>query len=138
MWKRGKRICCNSLHRSSRGATLVEVTIAIIILAFMVGSVPAAVLANLHTQSRANEIRVAENLLSVGDSVGSGAGVLGASSDQVLVTVALPAQEQELLEVEDPVTVILPDGTEVAGKVTFVHAGFSRLSPAITNVPVMP
>lgn len=62
MWKRGKRICCNSLHRSSRGATLVEVTIAIIVLAFMVGSVPAAVLANLHTQSRANEIRVSENL----------------------------------------------------------------------------
>jgi hypothetical protein len=62
MWKRGRRICCNSLHRSSRGATLVEVTIALIVLAFMVGSVPAAVLANLHTQSRANEIRVSENL----------------------------------------------------------------------------
>jgi len=62
MWKRGRRICCNSLHRSSRGATLVEVTIALIVLAFMVGSVPAAVLANLHTQSRANQIRVAENL----------------------------------------------------------------------------
>ena len=62
MWKRGRRICCNSLHRSSRGATLVEVTIALIVLAFMVGSVPAAVLANLNTQKRANEIRVAENL----------------------------------------------------------------------------
>ena len=62
MWKRGKRICCNSLHRSSRGATLVEVTIALIVLAFLVGSVAAALLAASNAHFRANEIRVAENL----------------------------------------------------------------------------
>ena len=62
MWKRGKRICCNSLHRSSRGATLVEVTIALIVLAFLVGSVPAAMLAVSNAHFRANEIRMAENL----------------------------------------------------------------------------
>ena len=62
MWKRGKRICCNSLHRSSRGATLVEVTIALIVLAFLVGSVAAALLAASNAHFRSNEIRMAENL----------------------------------------------------------------------------
>jgi peptidoglycan hydrolase-like protein with peptidoglycan-binding domain len=75
---------------------------------------------------RPRPIRVSENLLAVGDSVGNGAGVLGASSDQVEVTVALPASEQELLTVGDRVIVVLPDDSEAGGTVTSVASVATR------------
>jgi len=58
--------------------------------------------------------------------VSGGAGVLGASSDEVLVTVDLPASEQELLAEGDRVTVVLPDGTEAGGTVTSVASVATR------------
>ncbi len=75
---------------------------------------------------RPEPIRVSENLLTVGDTVSGGAGVLGASSDEVLVTVDLPASEQELLAEGDRVTVVLPDGTEAGGTVTSVASVATR------------
>jgi peptidoglycan hydrolase-like protein with peptidoglycan-binding domain len=75
---------------------------------------------------RPGPIRISENALTVGDTVAGGAPVLGASSDQVQVTVALPADEQGLLAVDDRVTVILPDGTEAGGTVTFVDTVATR------------
>jgi peptidoglycan hydrolase-like protein with peptidoglycan-binding domain len=77
---------------------------------------------------RSGPVRISENVLSVGDSVAGGAAVLGASSDQVQVTVALPADEQDLLAEGDRVTVALPDGTEAAGTVTFVDSVATRNS----------
>jgi len=60
--KRCKQVSCRVIRGASGGATLVEVTIAIIVLAFLVGSVPAAMLAVSNAHFRANEIRIAENL----------------------------------------------------------------------------
>ena len=40
MWKVVKRIWGSSLHRSSRGSTLVEVVIAVAILGLITSSVP--------------------------------------------------------------------------------------------------
>jgi peptidoglycan hydrolase-like protein with peptidoglycan-binding domain len=75
---------------------------------------------------RPEPIRVSENLLTVGDTVAGGAGVLGASSNEVQVTVALPASEQELLVEGDRVTVVLPDDTEAGGTVTSVASVATR------------
>jgi peptidoglycan hydrolase-like protein with peptidoglycan-binding domain len=71
-------------------------------------------------------VRISENLLSVGDTVAGGGGVLGASSNEVQVTVALPASQQDLLAVGDRVTVALPDDTEAGGTVTFVDSVATR------------
>ena len=73
-------------------------------------------------------VRISENLLSVGDNVAGGAGVLGASSDEVQVTVALPADQQDLLAEGDRVTVVLPNDTEAGGTVTFVDTVATRSS----------
>jgi type II secretory pathway pseudopilin PulG len=62
MLMRCKQVSHKVLRGSSGGATLVEVAIAIVVLAILVGSVPAALLAISNAHFRANEIRVAENL----------------------------------------------------------------------------
>ena len=57
--------------------------------------------------------------------------MLGTSSDGVQVTVALPADQQDLLTVDDRVTVVLPDGTEAGGTVTFVASVATRNSQSM-------
>jgi type II secretory pathway pseudopilin PulG len=57
-----KKISRRAFHRASGGFTLVEVAITIIVLAFLAGSVPAAMLAVSNAHFRANEMRLAENL----------------------------------------------------------------------------
>jgi len=47
---------------SSGGVALVEVVIAVLVLAILVGSVPAAMIAVSNAHFRANQIRVAESL----------------------------------------------------------------------------
>jgi len=59
---RCKRVPLKAFGSASGGATLVEVVIAIVVLAFLVGSVPAAMLAVSNAHFRANQIRIAENL----------------------------------------------------------------------------
>ena len=80
---------------------------------------------------RPEPLRISENLLSVGDTVAGGAGVLGTSSDGVQVTIALPASQQDLLAVDDRVTVVLPDDTEAGGTVTFVASVATRSSQSM-------
>jgi type II secretory pathway pseudopilin PulG len=63
MWKLGKRICCNSLHRSSKGATLVEVVIAIVVLGLITSSVPPVLILLNDQQFKWNEQTVAESLI---------------------------------------------------------------------------
>lgn len=58
--------CKQVSHKVPRGASggvaLVEVVIAVLVLAILVGSVPAAMIAVSNAHFRANQIRVAENL----------------------------------------------------------------------------
>ena len=81
---------------------------------------------------RPGPVRISENVLSVGDNVAGGASVLGTSSNQVQVTVALPADEQQLLAVDDRVTVVLPDSTQTGGRVTFVDSVATRNSQTMS------
>jgi peptidoglycan hydrolase-like protein with peptidoglycan-binding domain len=71
-------------------------------------------------------VRVAENTLVVGDEVRSGAQVFAATSDRVVVAVALPASDQDLLAAGDRVTVVLPDETEAPAVVTSVATVATR------------
>jgi peptidoglycan hydrolase-like protein with peptidoglycan-binding domain len=75
---------------------------------------------------RPEPVRISDNPLAVGDNVAGGTAVLGASSNALQVTVALPADEQDLLGEGDRVVVVLPDNTEVAGTVTFVASVATR------------
>ena len=63
MWKHGKRICCNSLHRSSRGAALIEVVIAIVVLGLITSSVPPVLIVLNNSQFKWNEQTVSESLV---------------------------------------------------------------------------
>ena len=63
MWKHGKRIFRKSIRRSSRGATLVEVVIAIVVLSLITASVPPVLIMLNNSQFRWNEQTVAESLV---------------------------------------------------------------------------
>jgi hypothetical protein len=65
-------------------------------------------------------VRVADNLLAVGDQVGPGADVLGVTETTREVTIELDASDQGLVAEGDAVTVRLPDGTSVPATVTEV------------------
>ena len=62
MLMRCKQVSRKVLRGYSGGATLVEVVIAVLVLAILVGSVPAAMIAVSNAHFRANQIRIAENL----------------------------------------------------------------------------
>jgi type II secretory pathway pseudopilin PulG len=63
MWKVVKRIWGNSLHRSSRGATLVEVVIAVVVLGLITSSVPPVLIMLNNQQFKWNEQTIAESLV---------------------------------------------------------------------------
>ena len=63
MWKVVKRIWCNSLHRNSRGSTLVEVVIAVVILGLITSSVPPVLIMLNNQQFKWNEQTIAESLV---------------------------------------------------------------------------
>ena len=56
-WFRGR-----AFFKAERGATLTEVVIAIVVIGFVVASVPAAMMAIHNAQFRQDELRIAESL----------------------------------------------------------------------------
>jgi len=63
MWKLGFRRLKNTVFAGkSRGATLIEVTIAVVVLGLLLASIPAAIVVSINTQHRQYETRVAESL----------------------------------------------------------------------------
>ena len=67
-----------------------------------------------------DKVRVASVNLTIGSSVNPGAAVLGTSSNQSVVAVALSARDQGLLAEGDRVTVVLPNNIETPATVTYV------------------
>ncbi len=74
-------------------------------------------------------VRITEALLTVGSPVGDGSAVLATSSSASVVLVDLPADDQDLLEVGLQLTVVMPDGSEVAATVTEI-SGIAVLNAA--------
>ena len=58
----GKKLFKRALGGGSRGATLIEVTIAVAVLGMLLASIPAAMIVNINAQHRQYETRVAESL----------------------------------------------------------------------------
>lgn len=65
-------------------------------------------------------IRVTSQLAVLGSSVGQGSPIFGISLTDKLVSIHLPADEQDLLDIGDAVIIEMPDFREVPGKVVFV------------------
>ena len=65
-------------------------------------------------------VRIGEQLLDVGSSVGPGAAVLATSSTTTLITLDLPTEDRDAMEVGDRLPVTLPDDTPATGTVTSI------------------
>jgi len=117
MWKLGKRIWCNSLHRSSKGATLVEVVIAIVVLGLITASVPPVLIMLNNSQFRWNEQAVAESLVrtqfehikgcsyicaNVNNSISEGGVTVLKPSDSYMTVPVLPDNSYEVKIIVKP------------------------------------
>jgi peptidoglycan hydrolase-like protein with peptidoglycan-binding domain len=80
----------------------------------------------------AGPVRVTDALVGTGAAVRDGTAVLGTSGDTSVVSVDLPASQQELIAEGDSVTVVLPDDTEVPGTVTSISGIATRSAGDIT------
>ena len=69
---------------------------------------------------RSGPVRVSERLVSVGGFVNGGGAVLAVSASDIVITVDLPAADQDAISPGDPMTVELPDGTLVPAVVESV------------------
>lgn len=66
------------------------------------------------------EVRITTQLATKGSSIGQGTPVLGISLSEKVVYMALPADDQGVLGVGDPVTVEMPDNTLAPATVVYV------------------
>lgn len=73
-------------------------------------------------------VRITEALISVGRPVTDGSSVLATTASASVVQVDLPAADQSLLTVDQEVTVVMPDDTEVAAVVTAISGIATRLT----------
>jgi peptidoglycan hydrolase-like protein with peptidoglycan-binding domain len=76
------------------------------------------------------QVRIGQAKAAVGDRVGPGRAVLTVTSDRRIVHVDLKASEQGLAKKGAPVTVGLPDGTSVAGRIASVGTVAEKAEPA--------
>ncbi|MBT8211757.1 MAG: peptidoglycan-binding protein [Acidimicrobiia bacterium] len=83
-------------------------------------------------------IRVSDQLATPGTAVGPGTPVLAVSSAQKVVTLLLPAEDQDVIEEGDSVVVELPDGSDVAATITEVAsvATINQQGAAVFEVTV--
>jgi len=107
MLKRFGRSYLRKLRRSSRGQGLVEVVIALAILALITASVPSALLMITNYQFRWNERRTAENLtrnqieyIMNSDYTTGGCGIAGRPA---CTTVPVPTGYWEIMVVAQPI-----------------------------------
>jgi len=66
------------------------------------------------------DVRVTSQLATLGSTIAQGFPIIGISLVDKLVSINLPADQQDLLDVGDTVTIEMPDYTEVPGTVVFV------------------
>jgi peptidoglycan hydrolase-like protein with peptidoglycan-binding domain len=71
-------------------------------------------------------VRVTDSLVDIGGAARDGTAVLDTSGDTSLVSLDLPANQQDLIAVGDQVSVVLPDNTEVPGTVTSISGIATR------------
>jgi peptidoglycan hydrolase-like protein with peptidoglycan-binding domain len=85
-------------------------------------------------------VRISDRLIEPGGSTARGTPVLATSTDESVVAVDLAAADQSLLDEGDAVVVVLPDDTEVPGRVSFkaTTATISAQGEATFEVIIVP
>lgn len=81
-------------------------------------------------------LRVTEVKTTVGAGLAPGAEVLGYTGTERLVEIDLPVDKQQYVEVGNPATVVLPDGSKVKGTVSEIGAVASTDEEGDTTIPV--
>lgn len=81
-------------------------------------------------------IRVADVLAPVGSGVSPGSEVISYTGTDRVVQIDLDVDKQQFVKIGNPATVVLPDGTEVAGKVGSIGSVASTDSDGNTTIPV--
>jgi hypothetical protein len=84
------------------------------------------------------EVRITNQLVPKGVSIGLGSSVLGISLSEKIVSIDLPANQQGALVVGDNVIVEMPDNSEVPATVTFVSRTANKIgtNPATFEILV--
>jgi len=75
-------------------------------------------------------VRIADELLDVGATVQVGTPVIDYTASTRVVRVQLPVDQADLAQVDDKVTVTLPDGTDIEGTVAAVAGATTSSGPA--------
>ena len=119
MWKLIKRICCKGLRHSSRGATLIEVVISVIVLALITSSVPPVLIMLNNQQYNWNEQTVAESLVRTQIEYIKGCPYIYGNAtvpNPVYPTVAVPTDGYVINVVARPITITpIPAPTPTPG-----------------------
>jgi len=71
-------------------------------------------------------VRITDAALGIGEAVRDGSVVLATSGNTSIVSLGLPADQQDLISVGDEVTVVLPNDSEVPGTVTSISGIATR------------
>jgi peptidoglycan hydrolase-like protein with peptidoglycan-binding domain len=84
-------------------------------------------------------IRISDQLSVVGSAVSPGTPVLAATGSEIVVSLDLPAEDQGLVAVGDPVTIELPDNSTTPGTVEVVDtvASVSAQGEAVFEVTIV-
>jgi len=109
MWNHVKHICCRILHRSSRGATLVEVVIAIVVLGLITSSVPPVLILLNNQQFKWTEQTVSESLLRTQIEYLKGCPYIYGNAtvpNPVYVTVPIPSDGYSIDVIARPVRIV--------------------------------
>ncbi|NIA24348.1 MAG: efflux RND transporter periplasmic adaptor subunit [Gammaproteobacteria bacterium] len=81
-------------------------------------------------------VRVAGTLVQLGSGVHDGTPMLSTSSSDPVVTVTLDPSDEGLFEVDDRVTVTLPDGSDMGGIVTSLDTSIGQGGATSTSVTI--
>ncbi len=81
-------------------------------------------------------IRIAEVKAQVGAGLAPGAEVLGFTGTKRVVQIDLAVDKQQFVEVGNPATVVLPDGSKVTGTVSAIGAVAKTDAEGETTIPV--
>ena len=109
MWKLGKWICHNRFQRSSRGAALVEVVIAIVVLGLITSSVPPVLILLNNQQFKWNEQTVSESLIRTQIEYIKGCPYIHGNTtvpNPVYATVPVPSDGYQINVIARPVLVL--------------------------------
>jgi type II secretory pathway pseudopilin PulG len=143
MWKVVKRIWCSSVHRSSRGAALIEVVIAVVVLGLITSSVPPVLILLNNQQFKWNEQTIAESLVRTQIEYIKGSPYISGNAtvpNPAYATVPVPSDGYRINVISRPIIIIpipVPTPTPGPGPApTPVHQYVDFIQPDASDVGI--